>query len=579
MVGFILAYLLILLIFIGIVAAIVSSTKDEVSINKKSVLVLKLNTPIAERSTENPFAGMAFAGLGNLNNLGLDDILKNIKKAGRDEKIKGIYLDLSDFPSGMSTLEDIRNALLEFKKTGKFIISYGEVYSQKAYYLATVADKIYLNPEGDLMLKGMAGELVFFKGTLEKLGIDAQIIRHGKYKAAVEPFMLDKMSPENRAQTQAYVNALWGQMVKGMAEARKISPEEINAMADHLMIEQPKDALARKLVDSLSYKDGILDVLRKKLGIAKDEEIHSVSITKYNDVFVREESKGSIKDKIAVIYAYGEVVDGEGEQNNIGGERISRAIRKARLDKNIKAVVLRVNSGGGSALASEVILREVLLTRKAKPVVASFGDVAASGGYYIACGANTIIAEPNTITGSIGVLGIIPNFGRMMKDKLGITTDMVATNDNADYISVTHALPDYQRAVLTRSIERIYATFVNHVAEGRKMSFAQVDSIGQGRVWSGIDAKGIGLIDSYGGLDKAIETAAVLAKIKNYRVMRLPEMKDRFTQIIDQLSGENKEDAMMKQYLGAQYIYFKKIKELKNMQGIQARMPFEIELR
>jgi len=578
MVGFILAYLLFIFIVIGIVGALVSSTQKETTIDSKSVLVLKLDAPIAERSVEDPFAGMSFSGMGNMKELGLDDILKNIEKAGRDENIKGIYLDLGDCPSGMATLEDVRNALLDFKKTGKFIISYSEVYSQKAYYLASVADKIYLNPEGELMLKGIAGELVFFKGTLEKLSIDAQIIRHGKYKAAVEPFMLDKMSPENRIQTQAYVDALWNQMVKGIAESRKISPDEINSMADKLMIERAKDAVDRKLVDSLSYKDGILEVLRKKLGIAKDATINSVALDKYNDVYVAEK-KESTSDKIAVVYAYGDVVDGEGDQNNIGGERISRTIRKARLDKNVKAIVLRINSGGGSALASEVILREVLLARQTKPVVASFGDVAASGGYYIACAANTIIAQPNTITGSIGVLGIIPNFGRMMKDKLGITLDLIKTNENSDYFSTTHLLSDYQRAVITRSIEQVYATFVNHVAEGRKMTFAQVDSIGQGRVWSGIDAKNIGLVDSFGGLEKAIETAAVLAKIKNYKVSRLPEMKDRFTQIIEKFSGDYKEDAMMKEYLGDQYVYIKKLKTLKNMQGIQARMPFEIVLQ
>jgi len=579
MLGFILSYILVIFIVIGIVAAVVSSTQKEVTVEKKTVLVLKLNTPIAERTSDNPFSSMKFGSFDNLNDLGLDDILSNIKKAERDDNIKGIYLDLSDFPSGMGTLEDIRNALISFKKSGKFIVSYGEVYSQKAYYLATVSDKIYLNPEGDLMLKGMGGELMFFKGTLEKLGIEMQIIRHGKFKAATEPFFLDKMSPENRVQTQAYVNALWNHMVQGMAESRKITPEEINAMADKLAIENPQAAIARKLVDSLSYKDGVLEVIRKKLGIGKDVAINTIGINKYDDVFVADTKKESSKDKIAVVYAFGDVVDGEGDQTNIGGERISRAIRKARLDKNVKAVVLRVNSGGGSALASEVILREILLTRQAKPVVASFGDVAASGGYYIACAANTIFAQPNTITGSIGVFGIIPNLGKMMKDKLGITTDLVKTNENSDYFPTTHPLSDYQKAVLTRSIEKIYGTFIKHVSEGRKMTVAQVDSIGQGRVWSGVDAKRIGLIDNFGGLDKAIEAAAGLAKLKNYKVTKLPEMKDPFSQILEQFSGDYKEDAIMKSYLGDQYVYLKKIKDLKNMHGIQARMPFEIDLK
>lgn len=566
---------IVILIFIGfaiILGVILAATSDEeVVISKNTLLCLDLNKQIVERAPKMPFN---FMTMRSGNELGLDEILKSIAKAKEDENIRGIYLNTENISCGMGTLEEIRDALMDFKRSGKFLVSYVNLYSQGAYYLATAADQICLNPEGGILFKGLNAELMFLKGTLEKLDVEVQVIRHGKFKAATEPLFLKKMSQENREQITAVISDLWNQVILDISEARKIDPSELNRLADELLVQNASDAMKYGLIDTILYKDEMLAKLRKLLSIDSSAKITSVSLENYMKVPNRNSSVA--KEKVAVVFASGDVVDGEGTEENIGGERISRAVRKAREDKQVKAIVLRVNSGGGSALASEVIWREIELAAREKPVVASFGDVAASGGYYIACAANKIIAEPTTITGSIGVWGAIPNLQGLMNNKLGITFDNAMTNKNADFIPVMKPLTPYQIAVIQKDVDHIYDAFTQRVASGRHMPLGKVDSIGQGRIWSGTEAMNLGLVDTLGGLDAAIHMAATMAGLAQYRVTNLPVLKDPIEQIIDQLTGKSTPDIYLKQALGEEYHYFDYLRKLREMKGVQARMPFEI---
>jgi len=577
MLGFLLASLLVFIIFLGIVVSAVSfGNKESVVVPDKTILMLTLDQPISDRSSDNPFAHMNFSHPDAGKLIGLNEIISNLKKAAQDPKIKGIYLELTNIPSGQATIEEIRNALLEFKKSGKFIVSYSEAFTQKSYYLASVSDKIYLNPAGAMDFKGMVGQVMFFKGLLDKIDVEAQVIRHGKYKSAIEPFTLDKMSDANKEQTLTFISGMWNHVLEGISASRKITVDDLNAMANEYKIRTPQDAVNLKMVDKLMYKDEVLDELKARVDIKETKELKLMKLGKYAKA--PDAEKKSHGEKIAVIYATGSIASGEGDDESIGSETISKAIRKARLDKNVKAVVLRVNSPGGSALASDVIWREMLLTRQAKPVVVSMGNVAASGGYYISCAANKIFAYPNTITGSIGVFGIIPNMKEMFNKNLGITFDEVKTNPYADYIPVTRPMNDAEKKIITSEIETIYSTFLNHVSEGRKLTVAQVDSIGQGRVWSGTDAKRLGLVDEFGGLDDAIKEAASLAKLKEYSTMDLPEQKDTFEQLIEAFTGDNS-SIMLKKEMGAAYPYYEYLSRMSHMQGIQALMPYEFDIR
>ncbi|MFH0865025.1 MAG: signal peptide peptidase SppA [Bacteroidota bacterium] len=580
MTGYALIMLTFSLIMIGVIASVATfSKKNVVIVSQNTVLHLKLDEIISDRSSSNPLSNFNFATMNSNNTPGLNEILESIEKAKTDENIKGIYLDLGDMPSGIATLEEIRNALLDFKKSEKFIISYGEDYTQKAYYIASVSDEIYLNPEGTVVFKGLNGEIMFYKGLLEKLDVDVQVIRHGKFKSAVEPFILDKMSDANKEQTLKYISSIWDHLLDGISLSRNLTKDDLNLIADSLKIQTAEDAVTYKLVDKLMYKDEFLAELRSKLGIGENDNISMLSINKYVDApDNNKKDKSGRKDKIAVIYALGPIQSGKGDDETIGSETISAAIRKARLDSTIKAVVLRINSPGGSALASDVIWREVVLTKKVKPVVASMGDVAASGGYYIACAASKIIASPNTITGSIGVFGLVPNLKEMFSNQLGITFDNVKTNNYSDFGTLNRPLSESETSIYQANVENVYQTFISHVAEGRNMSTDQVDSIGQGRVWSGADAKEIGLIDEFGGLTKAIETAVQLAKIENYRIVSYPEQKDPFTKILEELSGESDNSALLKKEFGDVYEYYKFVNDVKNMEGVQARLPYLINI-
>ena len=577
MLGFLLAGFLFMFITIGIIVSVVSAGKKEtVFVPEKTILVLTLDQPISDRSSDNPFAHINFSRPDVSTQLGLNDIIGSLKKAKSDSKVKGIYLELSDVPSGQATIEEIRNALIDFKKSGKFIVSYAEVFTQKSYYLASVSDKIYMNPAGDMEFKGMVAQVMFFKGLLDKIDVEAQVIRHGKFKSAIEPFTLDKMSEPNKVQTLTFISGIWNHLLDGISVSRKISVDDLNAIASEYKIQSPQDAVNLKMVDKLLYKDEVLDELKIRVDAKKIKDLKFMKIGKYAKA--PQADKKSADDKIAVIYASGNIISGEGDEESIGSERISKAIRKARLDENVKAIVLRVNSPGGSALASDVIWREMLLAKKAKPVVVSMGNVAASGGYYIACAADKIFAYPNSITGSIGVFGIIPNMKEMFNKNLGITFDEVKTNPYADYIPFTRPMSDAEKKIITHDIENIYSTFTKHVSEGRKMTVAQIDSIGQGRVWSGVDAKRIGLVDEFGGLTDAINEAAKLAKLKDFSTMELPEQKDTFEQLMETFSGDNT-SVFLKKELGAAYPYFSYLSRMSRMQGVQALMPYDFIIK
>lgn len=578
-IGFILgSFLLFGLLMVLLTAAITTlSSESEVDVADGSVLQLRLDQPFSERTSKNPFRNLDFSNLGTTNTLGLTDVIKNIEKAKRDPHIKGILLDLSTLPAGMASMEAIRSSLNDFKKSGKFIYSYGEYYSQGAYYLATVSNRIYLHPQGAIDFKGLHAELMFFKGALDKLEIEPQIIRHGKFKSAIEPFILDKMSTENREQMQVMMDGLWNHLVQQISTSRAIPVDSLYAMANAFDGRNPETALTKKLVDRVAYYDELLADLQQACNWKKDEKPKMIAVNKYDKSSVKSDRPFSNK-KIAVIYAVGEIGEGEGSDEKIGSATTAGEIRKARLDTSIKAIVLRVNSPGGSALASDVIWREIMLAKKAKPVVASMGDYAASGGYYIACAADSIVAEPTTITGSIGVFGLLFNAQKMFNNKLGITFDTVKTSHFADIGSMSRPMRDDERAMIQREIEHVYDVFISHVADGRRMSKANVDSIGQGRVWTGTDAVRLGLVDRIGTLQDAIEVAAKLARLDNYRTIELPRQKELLEELMQDLNVEA-ETYFAKKELGENYRYYSEFKKLINEQGIMARMPYYADIR
>jgi len=574
-VGMILVGILIFFIFIGVITAIISSGDQVVTVSENTVLHLSLENQIIERSKNNPFDELDIPGFKGSKKTGLNDILACIKKAKTDDRIKGIYLDPANIQAGIATVEEIRNALIDFKESGKFIYSYGEFLSQKAYYLATVADKIVLNPQGAVDFRGLGGERSFYKKGLEKLGVEVQIVRHGKFKAAVENFIREDMSPENREQTLSYLKGIWDEMLQDISAARGISVEELNSIADQVTtFRKGEFALEIRLVDELKYFDQVLDDLKGLSGISLEKNLKTVDIPKYKKV-PSTQIKRLAHDKIAVVYASGDI-DGYGD-DGIKSDKLSKAIREVRRDSTIKAIVLRINSPGGSAYGSEVIWREVKLASEVKPVVASMGDFAASGGYYIAAAADTIIADRTTITGSIGIFGMIPNAGKLLNDKLGITQDVVTTNDHSDMPSMTRSMTPFERDLLQSMIEDGYDTFIGHVADGRGMTKSQVDDIGQGRVWASVTAKKIGLVDLHGGVSKAIELAGKMAGLENYRITEFPKLKDPFEELVKQLSGSVKLK-FIKNELGESSRYYEMLRNAINMKGVFARMPYDISI-
>lgn len=574
LIGIFLAFFLVFIIVVGMITNAVRSVKEEkfTAVTTPSILEMKLNHPIHERTLAKPF-NFRLDGEDKIltESSGLNDILADIDHASRDNNIKGIYMDLSDIPAGIATIETIRKALEKFKTSGKFIIAYGVGYTQKAYYLASVADKVYLYPEGEIFWKGLSSQILFFKKALDKLGVQVQVFRHGRFKSFVEPYIYDKMSPDNRLQTKMFLSSLWTDMLHDIGASRNIKPEKLDIMADSMTIRSSREAAKYMMVDTLLYADQLLDILRGKMGIAKNEPIPTVGLDDYRQTFDLPEGRSS---KIAVIYASGDIVEGYGDDESIGSSRLSQTIRAARQDDGIKAIVFRVNSPGGGALASEVIWREIDLARKVKPVIVSMGDYAASGGYEISCAATEIVAEPTSITGSIGVFGLLPDLQGFMNDKLGITVDTVSTNTHAAAGSLLYPLTSSEGMVLQAAIEQVYHNFISRVAEGRKLTVAQVDSIAQGRVWSGRQALKIGLVDTLGDITVAIKIAARKANISHYSIEELPTMINPLRKLLGRFSTEAEAD-VLKENLGILYTPIDEMTKLVKTKGVQARLPYE----
>lgn len=576
--GIIIASILFFIIMIATISALVASGEKTASISENSVLVLNAGVEIPDRGTDNPLSGIDFMDMSFTPSVGLNEILGNIHKASADKNIKGILIENGLLPSGWATSGEIRKALLEFRDSGKFVISYADyLLTQQCYYLSTAADKIYVNPGAMVEFKGLSSEVMFFRNALEKIGVEVQVTRHGKFKGAVEPFILDKLSAENKEQIKDYTGSIWTNIIESISESRNIPADKLNKLADNLTGSLASDAFENKLIDGLIFRDELIDTLKSLSGIEKNKDLRLVTMTKYGKV--PDPAKVfTTRNRISVIYAEGNIVSGKGNETNISGKHYAEVIRKERLDSSVKAIVLRVNSPGGDAISSEMIWRELMLAEKEKPVVISMGNYAASGGYYISAPATKIYASPSTISGSIGVFGLLPNAETLLEKKLGLTTETVNTNTNSDFPSVYRPMNSYEKDVMQMTVEKVYSDFVTKVAEGRNMTFENVDNIGQGRVWSGTGAMKIGLVDEMGGLNSAIKGAAELAGIDKYKIRELPELEDPYTRIITQLSGDVRM-SILKKELGESIEYYNKLMEIKDLTGIQARLPYFLDIR
>ena len=582
MVGLLLAFLIGIFIIIGIAG----SAKDTPEIEDNSVLHLKLNSPITERSSENPLDDLDLPiSTGEPTSLGLIEILQGIKDAKEDTKIKGIYLNSKTVGAGFAALQEIRDALIDFKKSGKFIVAYAEYYSEGAYYLASVADKIYLNPQGMMELNGLSSEVTFIKGTLEKLEVKPMIFKVGDFKSAVEPLFLDKMSDPNRAQVTSYLNSVYDFYLKNVAISRAIDLKDLTILSDSMTIRTPEDALKYKLITHLGYEDEVEDEIKKTLKLTEKQKIVNVPISKYIKSQA-EKTRSTSANRIAVLVADGEIVDGKGEKGQIGTE-LAEELRKLRKDDKVKAIVLRINSPGGSALTSDIIWREVVLTKKVKPIIASMSNVAASGGYYIAMACDTIVAQPNTITGSIGVFGVLFNAEGLLKNKIGVTTDRVSTGFYSDLGNPTHAMSETEGKIIQNSVERIYEDFTSKAAKGRKMTQDDLKKVASGRVWTGAQGKENGLVDVLGDFNTAIQIAAKKAKIeKDFSLRYYPAKKDFFQTLLNkstetkaEISSNAIQSAMKKEMGEELYQQYQTIQKLKNMKGVQMRMPFDLNIK
>ncbi|MFV8373776.1 signal peptide peptidase SppA [Flavobacterium sp. LB1P62] len=572
-------FIFFMLFFFGIliIGAIFGGESEGVSVKSNSVIELNLE------DIKNDYAGKFkdpwVTIFSDGKNIGLTDIINAIEDAKTDDDIKGISILNYDSQLGMAQSKTLRDALEDFKKSGKFVMAYANSYSQKEYYLNSVAKPIYLNPVGDMDFKGLSAEILFFKDFQEKSGVKMEVIRHGKYKSAVEPFLENKMSDANREQTSALLNSIWNSVVTEISKSRNISIPKLNEIANGLLARTPEMAKTQGLIDVVAYEDVYHNAIKNRLKVDKDEDYNKVTILDYAKKVATTSKNTDANDKIAIIYAQGEIRSGEGDVDVIGEGSMRRSLQEARKDKNIKAIVLRINSPGGSALTSDLIWREVELTKKVKPVVVSMGNYAASGGYYIACNANKIFAENNTITGSIGVFGILPNFSQLTK-KIGINVEQVKTHENAARYSPFVPLDEKLKAVTLEEIEHIYKTFVTHVAQGRKMTFTQVDAIAQGRVWAGSEAVKIGLVDKIGGLNDAIHEAAALAKTNTYSTQNYPEYEKDFNDLLANLPFGKSKESFIKEEIGEEnYKIIEEIKRLQAQKGVQAMMPFEINIK
>ncbi len=577
-VGTLVSYFLIFILSIGILFGIVgvlSGGKKEEKIKENSILKLNLGVEIRDRNSGDPLESFDFINLESKDNAGLFDLIKSIKAAKTDDKIKGIVLEASIVLAGSASVEELRDALVDFKESGKFIYTYSEVFSQKGYYLASVSDKIFLNPVGGMQFTGINSEFISIRQFLDKIGVEPVILRpdSNDFKSAVEPLFLDKMSDANRAQTRKYITGLWNKLLEDISTARGISVQKLNEIADNLKVGNARTALEYGLIDSLIYEDEFEIFLKNKLGIKEDDKINFVSVNSYLKT-IKDEPNSKVKDEIAIIYASGNIIRGSNSSSQmIASNNLVKTLREARKDDNIKAVVLRVNSPGGDALASDIIHREVMLLKAKKPVVVSMGDLAASGGYYIACGADEILADHNTLTGSIGVFGVLFNARKLVKDFLGINVDTVKTNRFADLANPGRKMEERELEFFKKSVNETYINFLTRVAEGRGMNLAEVHKIAQGRIWLGKDALQIGLIDKIGSLSDAVLSAANRAGLKEYKIIELPKIERAIDRILQNFALEAS-DAMVKQYFGSNLEYVKWLNECRLMEGIQARIPY-----
>lgn len=571
-----------MILFFGlmIVGAIAGSGSDVAKVESNSVLVLDMENVSLDYTGK--FTDPWVTILNEEASVGLIDVLNAVENAKTDDKIKGISILNSTSSLGLAQSKALRDKLIDFKKSGKFIVSYADYFTQGEYYINSVADTIYMNPVGEMDFKGLASEIMFFKDIQEKTGVKMEVIRHGKYKSAVEPFLESEMSEANREQMTALLNSAWSSIVSDISKSRNISVDSLNSIANQLSARTPEMAKSKKLIDKIGYEDQYHDGIKKALKVKKDEEYEWISIMDYAKNIAKTPQKIDTKDKIAIIYAQGEILGGEGDVNIIGEGAMRTSLQEARKDEKVKAIVIRVDSPGGSALTSELIWREIELTKKVKPVVVSMGNLAASGGYYIACNADKIIAEPNTITGSIGVFGVLPNMTELSK-KIGINTSQVKTHDHAVGYSPFKPIDEKFKEVTTESVENIYTVFVNRVATGRKMTFEQVDAIAQGRVWTGTEALQNGLVDKLGGLDVALSEAATLAKIKKYKTVNYPEFDKTFMQFLSDQNGipfAKSKEAMIKEEIGEEaYQTLQQVKRATARTGIQTLMPFELKIK
>ena len=582
--GMTLFTVLIGLIGIGILTQVSKSAEKTEEITPNTILKISLNSLVPERTNNaaiNPYE------FNTDDVIGLQEMIETIERAKNDDDIKGIYLEMTNPQLGFAGMSVLRRAIEDFQNNddNKFVIAYGDNYTQKAYYLASVADEIYMNPIGTVDFKGLSGTLLFFKDMLDRLGIDMQVFYVGNFKSATEPFRRTNMSEENRLQVREYMESLYGIMLEDISNSRKISVKELRTIADEYQLREADDALRLKFVDKLLYKDEMIDLLKDKIGLGKDEDIKAVSLSTYNKSNPRDKNL-TAKSKIAVVYAEGSIVDGQGENGQIGGDRYAEIIRDIRKDKAIKAIVLRVNSGGGSGFASEKIWRELMLAKEqGLPIIVSMGDVAASGGYYIAAPADKILVEKNTITGSIGVFGVIPSMADFLKNEIGITVDTVKTGKFSTGITPFYDVNDAEGQIIQESVEEFYDLFLRRVAEGRNMTKDAVHKVAQGRVWTGAKAIELGLADEVGDLEQAMIVAAEKAGLSKFRVLEYPTIKDPLQQIFDELTGKDDKKvkqasrALIEEELGELYPYYEQMKEIRAMKGVQARMPYTIEIK
>jgi len=570
-----------MIFFFGIIiiGALAGGSEDTVKVKKNSVIELDLSKVSLDYAGKTNYKDFNYF---EAHHDGVTDILNAIEAAKTDKNIKGISILNNQSQLGLAQSKSVRDKLEEFKKTGKFVYAYANYYTQGEYYLNSVANQVYLNPVGEVDFKGLSAEILYMKELQEKSGVKMEVIRHGKYKSAVEPFLAQEMSPENREQMTVLLNSVWSTIVSDIAKSRNLTIAQLDAIANSLGARTPELALANKLVDKVAYEDEYHNMIRAKLKIDKKEKYNIVSITDYAKTAATTVEDYSKDDIVAIIYAQGDIMGGEGDVNIIGEGSIKRSLEEARNDDDVKSIVLRVNSPGGSALTSELIWREIEITKKVKPVVVSMGNYAASGGYYIAANADRIFAEPNTITGSIGVFGMLPNMNQLGKN-IGINAEQVQTHANANGYSVFEPINENFKGFVLESIEKTYATFVKRVADGRKMTTAQVDAIGQGRVWTGIDAQKIGLVDEIGGLDAAIKYAAKLGKTTSYRTENYPEYEKSFEDLLANFTGMamfKTKEQLLKEQLGEEgFQMLEQLKRVKSRKGIQAMMPYEISIK